>query len=124
MGQIAAIVDCYTVEPSGLGVPPYLSPYARTAFTALKRAYPGADVRYLTIDDARWCGNGGQPYAPAPLSDQLTYSATVNRDDVLKILADAAGRGVVAPPARASGPLPPRNPPPLHTSHTPPPPPP
>ena len=96
MGQIAAIVDCYTVEPSGLGVPPYLSPYARTAFTALKRAYPGADVRYLTIDDVRWCGNGGQPYAPAPLSDQLTYSATVNRDDVQKILAEAEVLVVIA----------------------------
>ena len=96
MGQIAAIVDCYTVEPSGLGVPPYLSPYARTAFTALKRAYPGADVRYLTIDDVRWCVNGGRPYVPAPLSDQLTYSATVNRDDVPKILAEAEVLVVIA----------------------------
>lgn len=57
-GQVAAIVDCYTVEPSGLGVPPYLSVYARGAFAALKRAFPGADVRYLTIDDVRWYASG------------------------------------------------------------------
>ncbi|MBV9449011.1 MAG: radical SAM protein [Streptosporangiaceae bacterium] len=96
MGQIAAVVDCYTVEPSGLGVPPYLSTYARAAFGALKHARPGADVRYLTIDDVRWCVNGGQPYVSAPLSDQLTYSATVNRDNTLKILADAAVLVVIA----------------------------
>src|SRR5689334_21446756 len=88
--RVAAIVDCYTVEPSGLGVHPYLSTYARAAFGALKRAFPGADVRYLTIDDVRWCTNGGRPFTEPPLSDQLTYSATVNRPDVLQILADSA----------------------------------
>jgi radical SAM superfamily enzyme with C-terminal helix-hairpin-helix motif len=96
MRQITAIVDCYTVEPSGLGVPPYLSTYVRVAFGALKRAFPGADVRYLTIDDVRWCNNGGQPYVPAPLSDQLTYSATINRDAAPKILAEAAVLVVIA----------------------------
>jgi radical SAM superfamily enzyme with C-terminal helix-hairpin-helix motif len=40
MVRIATIVDCYTVEPSGLGVPPYLSTYARAAFGALTHAYP------------------------------------------------------------------------------------
>ena len=55
MGQTAVILDCYTVEPSGLGVPPYLSAYARAAFGALTCAYPGAEVIYLTIDDVRWC---------------------------------------------------------------------
>ncbi len=96
MVQIAAIIDCYTVEPSGLGVPPYLSTYARTAFSALNRACPGADVRYLTVDDLRWCFNGGNPYVAAPLSDQLTYSATVNRSKALQILADAAIVVVIA----------------------------
>jgi radical SAM superfamily enzyme with C-terminal helix-hairpin-helix motif len=107
--QIAAIVDCYTVEPSGLGVPPYLSTYARAAFGALKRAYPAADVRYLTIDDVRWCANDGQPYVPAPLSDQLTYSATVNRNDAPKILADAAVLVVIAGDAVPSAHLQARN---------------
>ena len=89
MVRIAAIVDCYTVEPSGLGVPPYLSTYARAAFGALTHAYPDADVRYLTIDDVRWCRNGGRSFVAAPLTDPLTYSATVSRGDALKILADA-----------------------------------
>jgi radical SAM superfamily enzyme with C-terminal helix-hairpin-helix motif len=89
MAPSAVIVDCYTVEPSGLGVPPYLSGYARLAFNALTSACPDSIVRYLTIDDLRWCWNGGQPFTSAPFSDQLTYSATVNRDDTLKLLADA-----------------------------------
>lgn len=96
MGRLAAVVDCYTVEPSGLGVPPYLSGYARQAFSALQGAYPDADVRYLTIDDVRWCWNGGRPFVPAPHSDQLTYSATVNRANALKILADAETVVVIA----------------------------
>ena len=94
--RLAAIVDCYTVEPSGLGVPPYLSVYARQAFDALRRACPGVNVRYVTIDDLRWCWNKGQPFTRAPLSDQLTYSATVNRNDAIKVLADAEVVVVIA----------------------------
>lgn len=90
------ILDCYTVEPSGLGVPPYLSTYARMAYGALRTAHPGARVAYLTIDDVRWCLNGGRPYEQPPLSDRLTYSATVNREDALRLLGDAALTVVIA----------------------------
>jgi radical SAM superfamily enzyme with C-terminal helix-hairpin-helix motif len=86
---IVVILDCYTVEPSGLGVPPYLSTYVRMAYGALRKAYPGAHVTYLTIDDIRWCVNGGQPYKQPPLSDRLTYSATTSREQALQRLADA-----------------------------------
>lgn len=96
MANVAAILDCYTVEPSGLGVPPYLSTYARAAYGALVKAFPGADVRYLTIDDVRWCLNGGRPYTQPPLSDPLTYSATASRAEALKILADAVITVVIA----------------------------
>jgi radical SAM superfamily enzyme with C-terminal helix-hairpin-helix motif len=89
MKDITAILDCYTVEPSGLGVPPYLSTYARNAYAALVSALPGTEVRYLTIDDVRWCLNGGRPYVEPPLSDSLTYSATSNRERALDILAAA-----------------------------------
>jgi radical SAM superfamily enzyme with C-terminal helix-hairpin-helix motif len=89
MTGVTAILDCYTVEPSGLGVPPYLSTYARNAYDALVTAFPGTNVRYLTIDDVRWCLNGGRPYAEQPLSDPLTYSATASREQALKVLADA-----------------------------------
>lgn len=94
--DLAAILDCYTVEPSGLGVPPYLSAYARTAYSALTAAFPGADVRYLTIDDVRWELNGGRPYAEPPLTDPLTYSATASRGQALEILARAGLVVVIA----------------------------
>ncbi len=96
MTDVAAILDCYTVEPSGLGVPPYLSTYARAAYGALATAFPGTDVRYLTIDDVRWCLNDGQPYTQPPLSDPLTYSTTVSRNEALKILANAVMTVVIA----------------------------
>ncbi|MFE9424299.1 radical SAM protein [Kitasatospora sp. NPDC006697] len=83
------ILDCFTVEPSGLGVPPYLSTYVRNAWSALQQARPGEDVRYLTIDDVRWCLAGGGPLVEPPESDPLTYSTTVNRDDAIQILRDA-----------------------------------
>ncbi|MBO0801468.1 MAG: radical SAM protein [Nocardiopsaceae bacterium] len=44
----------------------------------------------------RWCGNGGQSFAPVPLSDPLTYSATTSRRDALKILSDAEILAVIA----------------------------
>ncbi|MEU9373689.1 radical SAM protein [Streptomyces sp. NPDC048255] len=87
--QPVVILDCYTVEPSGLGVPPYLSPYVRNAWSALRRTRPEADVRYVTIDDVRWCLAGGKPSVEPPLSDRLTYSVTVNRDVAVQLLRDA-----------------------------------
>ncbi len=42
------ILDCYTDEPSGLGVPPYLGVYPRYLYGYLEDAY------YLTIDDIRY----------------------------------------------------------------------
>ncbi len=89
MADTAVILDCYTVEPSGLGVPPYISTYVRDAYSAVRRALPDSDVRYLTIDDVRWCINGGEPLQAPPLSDSSTYSATTNRADTLELIADA-----------------------------------
>lgn len=96
MRKTAVILDCYTVEPSGLGVPPYLSAYVRDAYSALSRALPGVDVRYLTIDDVRWVLNGGVPSVAPPLSDALTYSATANRDHAIGLLRDAVIVVVIA----------------------------
>jgi radical SAM superfamily enzyme with C-terminal helix-hairpin-helix motif len=45
------ILDCYTDEASGLGVPPYLGTYPRYLFG--KFTSSGEDVTYLTIDDLR-----------------------------------------------------------------------
>ena len=45
------LLDCYTDEASGLGVPPYLATYARYIYAQLKAQ--GHKVSYLTIDDLR-----------------------------------------------------------------------
>ncbi|PIN73726.1 radical SAM protein [Candidatus Woesearchaeota archaeon CG10_big_fil_rev_8_21_14_0_10_45_16] len=45
------ILDCYTDEASGLGVPPYLGTYPRYLFGKFKQE--GHEVAYLTIDDLR-----------------------------------------------------------------------
>lgn len=45
------ILDCYTDEASGLGVPPYLGTYPRYFYGKLKKE--GHKVTYLTIDDLR-----------------------------------------------------------------------
>lgn len=92
----AVILDCYTVEPSGLGVPPYLSTYVRQAWSALRTADQHLDVRYVTIDDLRWEFNSGEPLTPPPQSDPMTYSATSNRDNAIKLLRDATTVVVVA----------------------------
>ena len=42
------ILDCYTDEPAGLGVPPYLGTYPRYI-----AGYFGK-VNYITIDDLRF----------------------------------------------------------------------
>ena len=43
------ILDCYTDEAAGLGVPPYLGTYPRYIFGMLKSHNPN----YITIDDLR-----------------------------------------------------------------------
>jgi len=45
------ILDCYTDEASGLGVPPYLGTYPRYIYGKLKQEKH--QVTYLTIDDLR-----------------------------------------------------------------------
>ncbi|NJE01222.1 radical SAM protein [Thermococcus sp. JdF3] len=51
--MIVAIIDGYTDEPAGLGVPPYLGIYPRYAYGAVKKARRDARIFYLTIDDLR-----------------------------------------------------------------------
>ena len=46
------ILDCYTDEASGLGVPPYLGTYPRYIAGYLKSL--GEDFKYITIDDLRF----------------------------------------------------------------------
>ncbi|MDD1770054.1 MAG: radical SAM protein, partial [Methanomassiliicoccales archaeon] len=47
----ALLLDGYTDEPACLGVPPFISPYARLAYGSLLAA--GAEASYATIDQYR-----------------------------------------------------------------------
>ena len=49
----ALIIDCYTDEPAGLGVPPYIDVYPRYVAGAIWSVEPGAEVRYVTVDLVR-----------------------------------------------------------------------
>jgi len=49
----ALIIDGYTDEPAGLGVPPYIDVYPRYIAGAIWDADPTADIRYVTIDQLR-----------------------------------------------------------------------
>ncbi|MEM1508579.1 MAG: radical SAM protein [Thermofilaceae archaeon] len=47
------IIDGYTDEPAGLGVPPYMDVYPRYITGAIWSADSGAEIRYVTVDYAR-----------------------------------------------------------------------
>ncbi len=79
------LLDCYTDEASGLGVPPYLGTYPRYIYGQLKSE--GHGVSYLTIDDLRlgkvFHGKKRIPTEKEKTSI-LTYNTTHN--DVKKVL--------------------------------------
>ncbi|MBI2139685.1 radical SAM protein [Candidatus Woesearchaeota archaeon] len=78
------ILDCYTDEPAGLGVPPYLGTYPRYI-----AGYLGGEVNYLTIDDLRfWKKYNFRRKVPkaSEKSDIYTYNLTNNADRVKEIL--------------------------------------
>jgi len=81
-----AILDCYTDEPAGLGVPPYLGTYPRYI-----AGYLNEDVYYLTIDDLRlWKKNNSEikPVKPSQKTDITTYNLTINFKNIQRILLE------------------------------------
>ncbi|MBS3140295.1 radical SAM protein [Candidatus Woesearchaeota archaeon] len=80
------LLDCYTDEASGLGVPPYLGTYPRYLFGKLNRE--GHQVAYLTIDDLRlWKKYGGikKEVSVKEKTKILIYNTTIN--DAREILS-------------------------------------
>jgi len=77
------ILDCYTDEPAGLGVPPYLGTYPRYLAGVL-----GESVCYITIDDLR------RPFKPSLKTDITTYNKTNN--DIQKVVQNTEELIVVA----------------------------
>ncbi|HIQ03673.1 MAG TPA: radical SAM protein [Desulfurococcales archaeon] len=51
------ILDGYTDEPAGLGVPPYIDVYPRYIAGAVWTVKPDAMVKYITVDQARMMGS-------------------------------------------------------------------
>src|SRR3990167_4620367 len=81
-----AILDCYTDEPAGLGVPPYLGTYPRYIAGFLNE-----DVYYLTIDDLRLLKkyNGiVKDTKQSQKTDITTYNLTINYKNIKKILEE------------------------------------
>ncbi len=84
------ILDCYTDEASGLGVPPYLGTYPRYLFG--KYTLEGHEVTYLTIDDLRlWRKYGGVKKVPkvSEKTDIYTYNTTIH--DAAVVLGEREG---------------------------------
>ncbi len=74
------ILDCYTDEASGLGVPPYLGTYPRYFYGKFKSE--GNEVNYLTIDDLRlWkrYNNIKKDPSEKEKTNILVYNTTKNR---------------------------------------------
>ena len=91
------IIDCYTDEPSGLGVPPYLGTYPRYVFAELKKR--GYSPTYLTIDDIRlW--KKYNSFAKDKEKEMKTnikvYNLTKNYKNVNKILKETAILVIIA----------------------------
>ena len=80
------ILDCYTDEPAGLGVPPYLGTYPRYI-----EGYLNEDVAYLTIDDLRlWKKYNGivKETKLSQKTDITIYNLTINNKNIPKILQE------------------------------------
>ena len=80
------ILDCYTDEAAGLGVPPYLGTYPRYI-----AGYLNEEVNYLTIDDLRlWKKHNNQIKHPRPSekTDISTYNLTINQKNIKEILEE------------------------------------
>ncbi|MEM4756293.1 MAG: radical SAM protein, partial [Candidatus Woesearchaeota archaeon] len=89
------IIDGYTDEPSGLGVPPYLGTYPRYLFGLL--TLQGHQVFYLTIDDLRArFGKSPQPLEKERKTSIKTYNRTVNSPETKALLEQADMIVVVA----------------------------
>ncbi len=85
------IIDCYTDEPSGLGVPPYLSIHSRYlagSLTKLNRKY-----YYLTIDDLRYA-NGEELDLPFSFNKRV-LNTTKNKDDVVELIRNSSNLYIV-----------------------------
>lgn len=87
-----ALIDCYTDEPAGLGVPPYLGVYPRYIYGQLKEEDKENQIDYLTIDDLRlYKKYNSKQLIPKPYqkTNIATYNLTTNSQKIPRILQEA-----------------------------------
>jgi len=78
------ILDCYTDEPAGLGVPPYLGTYPRYIAGSMEEI-----PTYITIDDLRAFKKDkdvNKKLKPSKKTDIKTYNLTKNFKNIKQIL--------------------------------------
>jgi radical SAM superfamily enzyme with C-terminal helix-hairpin-helix motif len=81
------ILDCYTDEASGLGVPPYLGTYPRYLYG--KFLSEGHSVNYLTIDDLRlWKQKKGVKKNPEPHEKTNIFIHNLTKHKAKEILEE------------------------------------
>ena len=80
--MVATILDAYTDEPSGLGVPPYLGTYPRYLAGALLEK--NERVFYLTIDDLRFLKY--KTVKKSNTANKAVYNLTRGSEEVNQIL--------------------------------------
>lgn len=85
------ILDCYTDEPAGLGVPPYLGTYPRYIAGSFDE-----DAVYLTIDDLRAYYKGVREAKKSQKTDITTYNLTKNFDKISEILNNTKEMIIIA----------------------------
>ncbi len=80
------LLDCYTDEPAGLGVPPYLGTYPRYLYGYFREQ--GEEPYYLTIDDLRMHIFYKGFLRNKQTTDIRVYNLTKNYPHIAKILAE------------------------------------
>jgi radical SAM superfamily enzyme with C-terminal helix-hairpin-helix motif len=81
------ILDCYTDEPAGLGVPPYLGTYPRYIYGSLMKEKE--EVNYLTVDDLRFFARYNGIKAETKATEKTNifiYNTTKSYPEIRKIL--------------------------------------
>ena len=89
------ILDCYTDEASGLGVPPYLGTYPRYIYGQLKTEWH--EVSYITIDDLRLWMEEHEYTSIRQMQGSMSYRSVANpsafeRANYMKVLSSYALR--------------------------------
>ena len=74
------ILDCYTDEPAGLGVPPYLGTYPRYIAGFL------GEVNYITIDDLRFFKRHNLETKKTQKTNIYIYNLTKNIKNIKEVL--------------------------------------